>query len=63
VGLYGINISIIYYRGETMEEQVIENKDQKWFLSGLYFLEAMKEEQEETKQYVQYNYRKEGYAN
>ena len=31
-----------------MEEQVIENKDQKWFLSGLYFLEAMKEEQEET---------------
>lgn len=44
-----------------MEEQVIENKDQKWFLSGLYFLEAMKEEQEETKQYVQYNYGKESY--
>ena len=41
-------------------KQVTENKDQNFFLSGLYFLEAMKEEQEETKEYIQYNYRKEG---
>ena len=40
-------------------KQVTENKDQNFFLSGLYFLEAMKEEQEETKQYVQRNYKEE----
>ena len=45
-----------------MKEQVIQNKDQNWFLSGLYFIEAIKEEQEETKQYVQRNYRKENYS-
>jgi len=39
-------------------KQVTENKDQNFFLSGLYFLEAMKEEQEETKQYIQRNYKK-----
>ena len=36
-----------------------KTKDQNFFLSGLYFLEAMKEEQEETKQYVQRNYKEE----
>ena len=41
-------------------KQVTENKDQNFFLSGLYFLEAMREEQQETKEYIQYNYRKEG---
>ena len=44
-------------------KQVTENKDQNFFLSGLYFLEAMKEEQEETKEYVKYNYRKQSYEN
>ena len=44
-----------------MKEQVIQNKDQNWFLGGLYFLEAIREEQRETKEYVQYNYRKESY--
>ena len=37
----------------------IKTKDQNFFLSGLYFLEAMKEEQEETKQYGQRNYKEE----
>jgi hypothetical protein len=46
-----------------MKEQVIQNNDQNWFLSGLYFLETMKEEQEETKEYVKYNYRKQSYEN
>jgi len=41
--------------------QVIKNNDQNWFLSALYFLETMREEQQETKEYVQYNYRKESY--
>ena len=44
-----------------MKVTEIKTKDQNFFLSGLYFIEAMKEEQEETKQYVQRNYRKESY--
>ena len=42
-------------------ESIITPQDQQWFLSGLYNLETMKEEQEETEQYVRYNLRKESY--
>ena len=40
-------------------ESIITPQDQQWFLSGLYVLETIQEEQEETQQYVQFNYRKE----
>ena len=42
-------------------ESIITPQEQKWFLSGLYNLETMKEEQEETEQYVQFNYRKQSH--
>ena len=42
-------------------ESIITPQEQQWFLSGLYVLETIQEEQEETQQYVQFNYRKESY--
>ena len=42
-------------------ECIITPQDKQWFLSGLYVLETIQEEQEETQQYVQFNYRKESY--
>tara|TARA_R100001591_G_C4256038_1_gene158441 strand:- start:52 stop:234 length:183 start_codon:yes stop_codon:yes gene_type:complete len=33
-------------------------QDHKWFLSMLYALETVVDEQEETKNYVQYNFKK-----
>jgi len=40
-------------------EGLIVTQDQQWFLSGLYVLETIRDEQDETTEYVQYNYRKE----
>ena len=40
---------------------VIIPRDQQWFLSGLYVLETIVDEQEETTEYVQQNFRKENY--
>ena len=40
-------------------EAVITPQDQQWFLSGLYVLETIVDEQEETTEYVQLNFRKE----
>jgi hypothetical protein len=42
-------------------EVVITPQDQQWFLSGLYVLETIVDEQEETTEYVQQNFRKENY--
>ena len=33
-------------------------KDQLWFLSAQYILETIREEQEETEEYVQNNFKK-----
>ena len=38
-------------------EAVIIPQDQQWFLSGLYVLETIVDEQEETTEYVQQNFR------
>jgi hypothetical protein len=38
---------------------LIVTEDQRWFYQGLYLLDNIREEQDETKEYVQYNYRKE----
>ena len=38
-------------------EVVIIPQDQQWFLSGLYVLETIIDEQEETTEYVQQNFR------
>lgn len=40
-------------------ERIIVAQDQRWFYQGLYLLDNIREEQDETKEYVQYNYRKE----
>ena len=42
-------------------EVVITPQDQQWFLSGLYVLETIVDEQEETTEYVKLNFRKENY--
>ena len=42
-------------------EAVIIPQDQQWFLSGLYVLETIVDEQDETTEYVQQNFRKESY--
>ena len=42
-------------------EVVITPQDQQWFLSGLYVLETIVDEQEETTEYVKLNIRKENY--
>jgi len=41
-----------------MYQETLNLQDQKWFLSGLYNLETIRDEQEETEQYVQYNFKK-----
>ena len=41
-----------------MYQEPIIVQDQRWFLSGLYNLETIRDEQEETKEYVQNNFRK-----
>ena len=41
-----------------MYQEPIIVQDQSWFLSGLYNLETIRDEQEETKEYVQNNFRK-----
>ena len=42
-------------------EAVITPQDQQWFLSGLYVLETIVDEQEETTEYVKLNFKKENY--
>ena len=47
-------------------ERLITPQDQRWFYQGLYLLDDIREEQDETKEYVQYTYRKdhnESYSN
>ena len=41
-----------------MYQEPIIVQDQRWFLSGLYNLETIRDEQEETKEYVQNNFKK-----
>ena len=38
-------------------EGLIVTQDQQWFLSGLYVLETIRDEQEETTEYVQQNFK------
>ena len=38
-------------------EAVITPQDQQWFLSGLYVLETIVDEQEETTEYVKFNFK------
>tara|TARA_R100001460_G_scaffold2587_2_gene8310 strand:+ start:365 stop:502 length:138 start_codon:yes stop_codon:yes gene_type:complete len=38
-------------------EVVITPQDQQWFLSGLYVLETIVDEQEETTEYVKLNFK------
>ena len=38
-------------------EVVITPQDQQWFLSGLYVLETIVDEQEETTEYVKFNFK------
>ena len=38
-------------------EVVITPQDQQWFLSGLYVLETIVDEQEETTEYVKQNFK------
>tara|TARA_R100000315_G_C5137348_1_gene78525 strand:+ start:243 stop:380 length:138 start_codon:yes stop_codon:yes gene_type:complete len=38
-------------------EAVIIPQDQQWFLSGLYVLETIVDEQEETTEYVKFNFK------
>tara|TARA_R100000149_G_scaffold56618_1_gene25653 strand:+ start:71 stop:214 length:144 start_codon:yes stop_codon:yes gene_type:complete len=41
-----------------MYQEPIIVQDQRWFLGGLYALETIRDEQEETKEYVQNNFKK-----
>ena len=41
-----------------MYQEPIIVQDQRWFLSGLYNLETIRDEQEETEEYVQNNFKK-----
>ena len=38
-------------------EVIITPQDQQWFLSGLYVLETIVDEQEETTEYVKQNFK------
>ena len=38
-------------------EGLIVTQDQQWFLSGLYVLETIVDEQEETTEYVKFNFK------
>tara|TARA_Y100001938_G_scaffold16522_1_gene20415 strand:+ start:270 stop:407 length:138 start_codon:yes stop_codon:yes gene_type:complete len=38
-------------------EAVMIPQDQQWFLSGLYVLETIVDEQEETTEYVKFNFK------
>lgn len=46
----------MYQETLNLVDQTLQ--DQKWFLSGLYNLETIRDEQEETEEYVQNNFRR-----